>query len=186
VAIHHFAPRANRHSPCSFLFPGNLLDLQAAVRVGIKNCAAEQKQQRHFAVFKRVKVFRGRDIKIERARDNQHGFGSLGEPRHNAIRVCQEFVAQGAPPIFRSAEQLAQFFFLTGGVSALRRLNLNLRVQHNALNFFRGRPVNDFNFEMEQGGQAALGGFEAGNLEIKIRHEENERRPKAEARRNVG
>src|SRR5262249_27828508 len=114
------------------------------------------------------------DIQIERARDNQHGFGSLGEPRHNAICVSQQFVAQGVPPIFRSAKQLAQFLFLTGGVSTLCRLNLDLRVQHHALNLFRRRRVNDLDFEMEQRSQATLGSFDTGNLEIKIRHEGND------------
>src|SRR4030095_7448985 len=85
MAIHHFAPRANRHSPCSFLLPGNLLNLQPSFRIGIKHSAAEQKQQRHFAVFERIKVFRGRDVQVERARDNQNGFNAVAESTNNAI-----------------------------------------------------------------------------------------------------
>jgi hypothetical protein len=148
--------------------------LQSAASVRIKHGAAEQKQQGHFAVFKRVKVFRGRDIQIERARDNQHGFGPVDEARHYAIRLRQQFVTQRLPPIFWSAEQLAKFLFLVCGISALCRLDLYLRVQHDALNFFSGRLVNDLDLEMQQWRQPTRGGIYAKHFEIKIRHEEND------------
>ena len=170
MAIHHFAPHAHRHSPCSFLFPGNLLDLQPTVWVGIKHSAAEQKQQRHFAVFERIEVFRGRDVQVKRARDSKHGFGPVGKGGDNAVRMRQQSVAQGLPPIFRPAEQLAKFLFLARRVCALWRLNLYLRMQHDALNFVSRCLVDDLDLEMQQRRQPTRCGIYAKHFEIEIRH----------------
>ena len=64
MLIHDLLPNRDRHPVGTLFVPGNLLNLQSAIRPFVKNRPTKQEEQRHFAVFKRVKIFRRSHIQI--------------------------------------------------------------------------------------------------------------------------
>ena len=107
INVHHFLPNPHRQTVLRFFVPGDLRHLQFALRVAIENAAAEQQRQRHFAIFKAVKVFRRRDIEIERARNRQIDDRHAGKRRHDRADVRPQHRAQRLPPAIRLAKQIA-------------------------------------------------------------------------------
>src|ERR1700741_5234664 len=89
---------------------------------------------------------------------------------HDRVGVRPKSGSQSLPPIFRRTEKFFQLFLFLRIVSALRRLNLDLRLEHYALDCFCFRRVGDFQNEMQQWGEPALGRFNPSYFEIEIRH----------------
>src|ERR1700730_7638431 len=84
--------------------------------------------------------------------------------------MSPESCPQRLSPAIRCSEKFAQFFLFLRGVGTLRRMNLNLCLQHHTLNGFRLWRVGHLKFEMEQRCDAVNRCLNTDDLEIEIRH----------------
>jgi hypothetical protein len=167
MLVHHRLPDRDWHPVGGLPVPGDLLDLQTFIRPQIKNCPLN-KEQRDLAAFERVEIFRRRDIEIVGARHWQDRFHLAGELPHVRAGVCPEARPQSLAPAIGRAEKLSQFFLLRRDVGSLGGLELDLRLQEDALNCLALRRVRDFEFEMKQRRDAKVRGFDPANLEFEI------------------
>src|SRR6478609_6871600 len=77
---------------------------------------------------------------------------------------------QGLSPLLRRTEELAQLFFFSVRVGTQRRMNLDLCLQHHALDYFGFRNVGDHEFEMKERHDAVNSSLHSRDFEVEIRH----------------
>ncbi len=149
MLLHHLFPDRDRQAVGALLVPGDLLDLQVALVVLVENRPAKEEEKRHFTALERVEIFRRRDVQIEGARDRQDRFRLLGKLPHVDVGVRPQTSAQSLAPAIRRAEEFAQLFFLVRLIRTQSRMDLDLRLQHHALDRFLRGLVGDLELEMQ-------------------------------------
>jgi hypothetical protein len=81
--IYHLLPDGDWELEVGFLIPADLLDLHGAGGCGVKDSAAELEAEWKIAIFDGVEEFRGGDVEIEGARDEEVNLrGSAVEGRN--------------------------------------------------------------------------------------------------------